>query len=123
MIDRAADGRALLAAAAALLAGCGGFAIVQAASGHFLPHDAVYLGITAPQLCALERCRILYFMIHDRISFGGVLVAIAVLYAWLALVPLRRRESRSYEPKRRSDPAMAIIRVLEILRLSVFVTQ
>jgi hypothetical protein len=32
-------------------------------------------------------------MIHDRVSFGGVLVAIGVLYLWLALFPLRRRES------------------------------
>jgi len=32
-------------------------------------------------------------MIHDRISFGGVLVAIGVLYLWLALFPLRREEA------------------------------
>src|SRR5256885_14365965 len=49
--------------------------------------------MTAPQLCSLQGCRILHFMIHDRISFGGVLIAIGVLYLWLALVPLRRRES------------------------------
>jgi hypothetical protein len=41
----------------------------------------------------MQGCRILHFMIHDRISFGGVLVAIGVLYLWLALFPLRRRES------------------------------
>jgi hypothetical protein len=54
---------------------------------------AVFLGMTAPQLCALLGCRILQFMIHVRISFGGVLVAIAVLYLWLTLFLLRRRES------------------------------
>lgn len=32
-------------------------------------------------------------MIHDRVSFGGVIVAIGVLYMWLALFPMRRRES------------------------------
>ncbi len=32
-------------------------------------------------------------MIHDRVSFGGVLVAISVLYLWLAQFPLGRRES------------------------------
>jgi hypothetical protein len=87
------DGRPLLILSAAFLAGCGAFAIFQAATGHLLPHDAVYLGMTAPQLCALQDCRILEFMIHDRVSFGGVLIAIAVLYLWLALFPLRRRES------------------------------
>jgi hypothetical protein len=73
--------------------GSGAFAIFQAATGNFLPHDTVYLGMTASELCAMQGCRILHFMIHDRISFGGVLVAIGVLYLWLALFPLRRRES------------------------------
>lgn len=76
-----------------LLIGCGAFATFQAATGHFLPHDTVYLGMTATELCALHGCRILHFMIHDRISFGGVLVAIGVLYMWLASFPLRRGES------------------------------
>jgi hypothetical protein len=87
------DGRPLLIVAAVFLLACGGFAILQAATGHLLPHDAVYLGMTASQLCALDSCRILHFMIHDRISFGGVLVAIGVLYLWLAMFPLRLRES------------------------------
>jgi hypothetical protein len=87
------DGRPLVILLAVLLVVCGAFIIVQAATGHFLPHDTVYLGMTAPQLCAVYGCRILHFMIHDRISFGGVLVAIGVLYLWLALFPLRRQES------------------------------
>ena len=87
------DGRPLLIVAAVFLVACGGFAVVQAATGHFLPHDTAYLGMTAPQLCALDSCRILHFMIHDRVSFGGVLVAIGVLYLWVAMFPLRLRES------------------------------
>ena len=89
----AGDGRSLLILSAVFLVGCGAFAIFQAASGHFLPHDTVYLSMTADELCALQGCRILHFMIHDRISFGGVIVAIGVLYLWLALFPLRHGES------------------------------
>jgi hypothetical protein len=88
-----ADGRPLLILAAVLLLVSGTFAIFQAASGQLLPHDAVYLGLTASALCALHGCRILHFMIHDRVSFGGVLVAVGVVYAWLTLFPLRRGES------------------------------
>jgi hypothetical protein len=49
--------------------------------------------MNAKQLCALHGCRIVHFMIHDRVSFGGVLVAIGVMYLWLAEFPLRRGES------------------------------
>jgi hypothetical protein len=77
---------------ALFLVGCGVFAIFQAATGHFLPHDTVYLGMTASQVCGLQDCRILHFMIHDRISFGGVLVAIGSVYLWLTMFPLRRHE-------------------------------
>src|SRR5881296_2100932 len=87
------DGQPLLVTTALVLLVCGAFAVFQAATGHFLPHDAVYLGMTAQELCALRGCRILHFMIHDRISFGGVLVGVGVMYLWLCLFPLRRRES------------------------------
>jgi len=52
----------------------------------------VYLGMTASQVCAFQECRILHFMIHDRISFGGVLVANGSVYSWLTMFPLRRHE-------------------------------
>ena len=85
----AGDGRPLLIAAAGILIASGAFAVFQAASGQLLPHDAAYLGLSASALCALQDCRILHFMIHDRISFGGVLVAIGVVYLWLCAFPLR----------------------------------
>src|SRR4029077_8024632 len=87
------DGRSLITLTALALMGAGAFALFQAATGHFLPHDTEYLGMTAQQLCTLHGCRILHFMIHDRVSFGGVLIAIGVVYMWLALFPLRRMES------------------------------
>src|SRR5215212_8723338 len=86
------DGRPVLRLVAVVLIGSGLFAIGQAASGHFLPHDTEYLGMTSQQLCALHGCRIVHFMVHDRISFGGVLVAIGIMYLWLIEFPLGRGE-------------------------------
>jgi hypothetical protein len=87
------DGRALVKLIALGLMGSGAFVLFQAATGHFLPHDTAYLGMDAHQLCAFYDCRIVHFMIHDRVSFGGVLLAIAVMYLWLAEFPLKRREA------------------------------
>jgi len=47
----------------------------------------------ARQLCAIQQCRIVHFMFHDRVAFGGVLIALGVLYAWLAEFPLRDGEA------------------------------
>ena len=87
------DGRALLNLVALTLIGCGGFAIFQAASGGFLPQDVDFLGMTADQLCSMQGCRILHFMVHDRVSFGGVMIATGIMYLWLSEFPLRNRES------------------------------
>jgi len=87
------DGRPLLILTALILIGSGIFAVFQAGTGHFLPQDTEYLGMTAKQLCALHACRIVHFMVHDRVSFGGVLIAIGTMYLWLIEFPLRRRES------------------------------
>ena len=86
------DGRSLFKLIALALMGAGGFVVFQAATGHFLPHDTAYLGLDAQRLCTYYGCRIVHFMIHDRISFGGVLLAIGVMYLWLAEFPLRRGE-------------------------------
>ena len=86
------DGRSLIRLTAFVLIAAGGFALFQAAIGQFLPHDVDYLGMTAKQLCSAHQCRIVHFMMHDRVSFGGVMIAIAVLYLWLAEFPLRRGE-------------------------------
>jgi len=87
------DGRPLLLLSGLALVLAGGFALFLSASKHFLPHDVDYLGMTAEQLCGINNCRVVYFMFHDRVAFGGALIAIGVLYMWLAEFPLRRGEA------------------------------
>ena len=86
-----ADGRPLLlfSGLAIVLAGVG--AIFIAATGHFLPQDVEYLGMSSQQLCELHQCRIVHFMIHDRVSWGGSLIAIGSLYMWLVEFPLKQK--------------------------------
>jgi len=87
------DGRPLLIFMALGLVLSGAFALFLSASGQFLPHDVQFLGMTAGQLCAVNECRIVHFMFHDRVSFGGVLLAIGTLYLWLAEFPLHHRQA------------------------------
>jgi len=87
------DGRPLISLTAICLALAGGFAIFQSASGEFLPHDTAYLGMSTRELCGIDQCRIVHFMFHDRVSFGGSLIAIAAMYLWMAEFPLRAGEA------------------------------
>lgn len=87
------DGRPLLVLSALALLAFGAFAIFLAATGRFLPHDVAFLGMTSDQLCALHGCRIVHFMVHDRLTFGGVLMATGTVYLWLIEFPLKRGES------------------------------
>jgi MFS family permease len=87
------DGRPLLVFAGLCLVLAGGFALFLSATHRFLPHDVQFLGMTAEQLCGIQNCRVVYFMFHDRVSFGGALIAIGSLYVWLAEFPLRKGEA------------------------------
>ncbi len=87
------DGRPPLLFSGLVLVLAGGFALFLSASKHFLPHDVHYLGMTAEELCKIADCRIVYFMFHDRVAFGGALIAIGALYMWLAEFPLRQRKA------------------------------
>lgn len=83
------DGRRpLLFMAMGLIVG-GAVALALAASGRFLPHDERFLGMTARELCAVHGCRVVHFMIHDRAAFGGVGLALGLVYLWLIYHPLR----------------------------------
>ena len=85
------DGRPPLCALALGLLTSGAAALFLAATGHFLPHDERFLGMTSEQLCGYHGCRVVHFMVHDRASFGGVVLAIGLLYLWLTEFPLRAR--------------------------------
>lgn len=87
------DGRPLLMFTGLSLILAGGFALFIAATGHFLPQDAQFLGMSSEQLCTIDDCRIVKFMIHDRTAFGGALIGIGLLYLWLAQFPLRQAEA------------------------------
>ena len=86
------DGCSLITFCGLCLGLAGVFATFQSATGHFLPHDVAYLQMQPEELCGINECRIVHFMIHDRISFGGSLIAIAALYLWMAAFPLRDGE-------------------------------
>jgi hypothetical protein len=87
------DGRPLLLFTALCLVLSGLFALFLSATGHFLPHDVEFLGMSPGELCAINECRIVHFMFHDRVSFGGVLIAIGTLYLWLAEFSLHHRQA------------------------------
>jgi MFS family permease len=87
------DGRPLLIFTGLVLVMSGAFAIFLSANHHFLPHDVQFLGMTAEQLCGIQSCRIVYFMFHDRVAFGGALISVGALYMWLAEFPLRERRA------------------------------
>src|ERR1044072_9645736 len=85
-----ADGRPLLFVCGLGLVLAGTFALFLPVSPPFLPHDIHYLGMSAEQLCKFNDCRIVYFMFHDRVAFGGALIAIGALFPWLGASSLRQ---------------------------------
>lgn len=87
------DGRPLLIFTGLALILSGSFALFLSANRHFLPHDVQFLGMTAEQLCGIQSCRIVYFMFHDRVAFGGALISVGALYMWLGEFPLRERKA------------------------------
>ena len=87
------DGRPLLIFIGLSLVLSGGFALFLSVNQQFLPHDVQFLGITAEQLCGINNCRVVHFMFHDRVAFGGALISIGALYMWLAEFPLREGQA------------------------------
>ena len=65
------DGRPFISLVGVCLGLSGAFAIFQSATGQFLPHDTAFLQMQPRDLCNINECRIVHFMFHDRVSFGG----------------------------------------------------
>jgi len=87
------DGRLLIALTGISLVLAGGFAILQSASGHLLPQDSHAIGMDAAALARAANGRLLGFMFHDRVAYGGTLLSIGAGYLWIAGFPLCRREA------------------------------
>lgn len=86
------DGRFLLSLTGFVLALSGGFAVFQSVTGYFLPQDVHALGFDARNLAAVNP-RVVNFMFHDRVAFGGTLLAVGFAYWFLAEFPLRAGEA------------------------------
>ncbi len=82
------DGRFLLALTGVALLLSGGFAVFQSASGHLLPHDAAAIGMDARDLEQRVNRQLVLFLFHDRVAFGGTLLAVGIGYLWLVGFPL-----------------------------------
>jgi hypothetical protein len=83
------DGRLLIALTGISLVLSGGFAVLQSVSGQLLPQDSHAIGMDAAALVQAGNHRLLGFMFHDRVAYGGSLVAIGAGYLWLAAFPMQ----------------------------------
>jgi hypothetical protein len=87
-----ADGRSLIALTGISLALSGLFAILQSVSGQLLPQDSHAIGMDSSALMHAGNRHLLGFMFHDRVAYGGTLLAIGIGYLWLVAFPLKVRQ-------------------------------
>lgn len=85
------DGRFLIALTGISLALSGGFAILQSVSGQLLPQDSHAIGMDSAALAHAANRNLVGFMFHDRVAYGGTLLAMGFGYLWLAAFPMRDR--------------------------------
>ena len=67
----------------------GVLALAIAATKVVLPYDEAFLGMSVPDLKAVNP-NLLAFMAHDRVTLAGVMLAIGLLYVGLSLFGMRR---------------------------------
>ena len=72
-----------------VLGGC--LAWIVAATRVVLPYDEAFVGLSRAELVAVNG-RLLAFLAHDRVTLSGTMIAVGVLYALLAIFPLRGGE-------------------------------
>jgi hypothetical protein len=87
------DGRFLVALTGISLVLSGGFAVLQSVSGQLLPHDSHAIGMESASLVRAGNRHLLGFMFHDRVAYGGSILAIGAGYLWLAAFPMKGREA------------------------------
>jgi len=87
------DGRFLIVFTGLTLIFSGIFVITQSLTGHFLPQDTNYLGMDAPTLSVYYSGRINKFMFHDRVAFGGSIIAAGCMYMWLSEFPIKNKKA------------------------------
>src|SRR5689334_2483373 len=92
----AGDGRPVISLVGSALVFSGAFAIFQSITGELLPHDTQALGMDAHALAHAANIRVVHFMFHDRVAFGGTLLAIGAIYLWISTFPLRNNEAWSW---------------------------
>ena len=78
--------------AAWLLIGIGCAALVAAFSVVMLPHEHALTGLGVGDLTQSHGHRLVDYVVHNRVSFGGALVGCGLLYHWLITRPLGRGE-------------------------------
>jgi len=92
----AGDGRPLVAAGALAFLASGLFLVLLGASAAFLPHDLAFVGLTGHEIGVIADQRVVAFMVHDRVAFGGALIAAAILHLWLVRFGLAERPALAW---------------------------
>jgi hypothetical protein len=87
------DGRFLIALTGISLMLSGGFAVLQSVAGQLLPQDSHAIGMDSLALMHAANARLLGFMFHDRVAYGGCLIAIGAGYLWLTAFPMEKRQA------------------------------
>ena len=91
---RPSIGILLTAVTGVALSASGILALILAATVQLLPNDVSFLQMTVSELYEHHEGRIVHFMAHDRVAFGGSILSIGILYLWLAFGPPRQCPSR-----------------------------